>query len=138
MMLIQTLCRKAPSASLIMAATGSVCPKKKAAVARASVSGSEAQLLLPFPACQARPARLAAKAIMLTLKTICSALNFLWDAGQHCTSVEMQAIEMASAALKFTTARRRNGRLTDILPLIPGSLTFIREVAAARASTARV
>ena len=51
--------------------------------------------------------------------------------------VETQAITAASAALRLTTAVSRNGKLTDMLPLIPGSLTFIRDVTAASPSTAR-
>src|SRR5579872_4377379 len=40
-------------------------------------------------------------------------------------------------ALKFTTAISRKGRFTDILPLMPGSLTFMRELAADSANRAR-
>src|SRR5271168_507884 len=108
MMFNQTVCRNAPSASLMMPATGSVCPRKKAAVANANIKGTDVQLLPA--ACQARVATLEAKAIILTLNNICSGLNLLGDVGQHCTKVEMHAIETASAALRFTTARSRNGR----------------------------
>ena len=52
-------------------------------------------------------------------------------------AVETQAISTASAALKFTTAVSRNGRFIDMLPLMPGSLTFIFEVTAANPSTAK-
>src|SRR5271157_2425724 len=65
---------------------------------------------------------------MLTLNAICCGLNFAFFRGQHCTAVETQVTTMASAALRFTIAVSRNGRLTDMLPLIPGNLTFIREV----------
>src|ERR1051326_6015516 len=77
-----------------------------------------------------------AKAIMLRLNAICCGLNFAFLRGQHCTAVEMHATRTASAALRFTTAVSRNGRFIDMLPLIPGSFTFIREVAAASARTA--
>ncbi len=82
------------------------------------------------------PARQLDSAIMLTLNAICSGLNLPFFCGQHCTTVEIQVIATASAALRFTTAVNRKGRLTDMLPLIPGSLTFIREVAVAIARTA--
>ena len=73
---------------------------------------------------------------MLRLKAICCGLNLEFFRGQHCTAVEMQAITAASTALRLTAAVNRNGRLTDIVPLIPGSFTFIREVIAASARTA--
>ncbi len=106
------------------------------------MSGSESQADLPQadlpsqPAFQIKQAMLAANAIMLTLNNICSGRNFLPDFGQHCTTVERQAIETASRALRFTTAISRKGRLTDMLPSMPGSLIFIFEVAAASASMA--
>ena len=74
---------------------------------------------------------------MLTLNAICCGLNFAFFRGQHCTAVETQVITTASAALRFTTAVSRNGRFTDMLPLIPGSFTFIRDVTAASTRTAR-
>ena len=89
------------------------------------------------PAFQIKFAMLVANAIMLTLNSICSGLNFRSGCGQHCTTVDRQAIKTASTALRFTTAISRNGRLTDMLPSMPGSLTFMRDVAAASASTAR-
>src|SRR5580700_597972 len=145
-MLSQTRRMAVPSASLMMPATGAVCPTKNAAVAEASMSGSEAQVdpqgdlpqadLPSQPAFQITLAMLAANAIMLTLNSICSGLNFLPDFGQHCTTVERPAIDTASSALRFTTAMSRKGRLTDMLPSMPGSLIFIREVAAASISTA--
>jgi len=55
--------------SLMMAATGTVCPKKKAAVVADSVTDKDDQLALPSqPAFQSKFAMLAANAIMLTLK----------------------------------------------------------------------
>src|SRR5271155_4437836 len=141
-MLSQTRRMAVPSASLMMPATGAVCPTKNAAVAEASMSGSEAQAELPQaelpsqPALQIKLAMLAANAIMLTLNSICSGRNLLPDFGQHCTTVERQAIETASSALRFTTAISRKGRLTDMVPSMPGSLIFIFEVAAASASMA--
>src|SRR5271157_2921627 len=83
-----------------------------------------------------RLARQLANVIMLTLNAICCGLNLAFFRGQHCTTVETQVTTMASAALRFTIAVSRNGRLTDMLPLIPGNLTFIREVTAASARTA--
>src|SRR5271154_4036447 len=142
-MLSQTRRMAVPSASLMMPATGAVCPTKNAAVAEASMSGSEAQAELPQaelpsqPAFQIKLAMLAANAIMLTLNSICSARNLLPDFGQHCTTVDRQAMETASSALRFTTAISRKGRFTDIVPSTPGSLIFIFEVAAASASMAR-
>src|ERR1700722_17468142 len=134
-MLSQTRRMAEPSASLRMPATGAVCPRKKAAVAEARISGSEAHAPLPSqPAFQIRLAALVANAIMLTLNTICSGLNVLPDFGQHCTIVDAHAIRTASSALRFTTAISRNGRFTDMLPSIPGSLIFMREVAADSAS----
>src|SRR5208282_5293497 len=130
-MLTQTLRRAAPSANLMIPATGIVCPSRNAEVAKASISGSDAQTFADPLACQARTARSVAKAIMLTLNNICSGLNLLPGFGQHCTTVDTHATRTASTALRFATANSRNGRLTDMLPLIPGSLTFIREVAAA-------
>src|SRR5271156_6690618 len=136
-MLSQTRRMAVPSASLMMPATGAVCPTRNAAVAEASVSGSEAQADLPSqPEFQIKLAMLAANAIMLTLNSICSGLNLLPNLGQHCTTVDTHAIKTASTALKFTTAINRNGRLTDMLPSIPGSFIFIREVTAASARTA--
>src|SRR5271156_2558793 len=133
-MLSQTRRMAVPSASLMMPATGAVCPTRNAAVAEASVSGSEAQADLPSqPAFQIKLAMLAANAIMLTLNSICSARNLLPDFGQHCTTVDRQAMETASSALRFTTAISRKGRFTDIVPSTPGSLIFIFEVAAASA-----
>ena len=79
---------------------------------------------------------LDAEAIMLTLNSICTGLNLLGGFGQHCTSVETQPMATASTALRLTTAISRNGMFTDMLPLIPGSFTFILEVAAASAATA--
>src|ERR1700689_2404021 len=146
-MLSQTRRMAVPSASFMMPATGAVCPTKNVAVAQASMSGSEAhahpshgdlpQADLPSQfAFQIKLAMLAAKAIMLTLNSICSGLNFLPAFGQHCATVERHAIETASSALRFTTAISRKGRLTDMLPSMPGNLIFIREVAAASVSTA--
>src|SRR5580693_1131773 len=136
-MLSQTRRMAVPSASLMMPATGAVWPTKNVAVAEASISGSEAQADLPSqPAFQIKLAMLAANAIMLTLNSICSGRNLLPDFGQHCTTVETQAIETASSALRFTTAISRNGRLTDMVPSMPGSLIFIFEVAAASVSMA--
>ena len=124
--------------SLRMPATGTVCPRKKAAVVADKVSGRDDQLALPNQlAFQTKFAMLAANAIMLTLNNICSGLNFLSGCGQHCTTVAMPAIKTASTALRLTTAIKRNGRLTDMLPSIPGNFTFIRDVAAASASEAR-
>src|SRR5208282_1041995 len=68
---------------------------------------------------------------------ICSGLYLLPDLGQHCTTVDRQAMKTASSALRFTIAIRRKGRLSDMLPSISGSLTFICEVTAASASKAR-
>src|SRR6202162_3022752 len=128
----------APSATLMMPATGAVCPRKKAAVAEASIRGSDAHAaLFSQPAFQIRFAMLVANAIMLTLNNICSGLNFLSACGQHCTTVDMPAIKTASTALRLTTAIKRNGRLTDMLPSIPGNFTFIRDVADASASEDR-
>src|SRR5271168_4128385 len=136
-MLSQTRRMAAPSASLMMPATGAVCPTKKAAVAEASISGSEAHADFPSqPAFQIMFAMQVANAIMLTLNSICSGLNLLPDFGQHCTTVDTQAMKTASSALRFTTAISKKGRLTDMLPSMPGSLILIREVAAANASTA--
>ena len=89
------------------------------------------------PAFQIRFAMLVANAIMLTLNSICCGLNLPLCCGQHCTTVDTHAIKTASTALRFTTAISRNGRLTDMLPSIPGSLIFMREVAAASARTAK-
>src|SRR5580700_9035460 len=98
-MLSHTRRMAAPSASLMMPATGAVCPRKKAAVAEASMSGSDAHAALPSqPAFQIKLAMLVANAIMLTLNSICSGLNLPLDFGQHCTMVETHAIETASSA----------------------------------------
>src|SRR5262252_1764203 len=48
-----------------------------------------------------------------------------------------QAMRIDSVALSLVTASIRNGRFTDMLPLIPGIVTFIREVAVAMASNVR-
>src|SRR5580658_177432 len=148
-MLSHTRRMAVPSASLMMPATGAVCPTRNAAVAEASMSGSEAHAELPQaelphadlpsqPAFQIKLAMLAANAIMLTLNSICSGRNLLRDFGQHCTTVERQAIATASSALRFTTAISRKGRLTDMVPSMPGILIFIFDVAAASASMASV
>src|SRR5215469_10591460 len=73
---------------------------------------------------------------MLRLNVICCALNFALFRGQHCTAVDTQLTSTASALLRFTAAVSRNGRFTDILPLMPGNFAFMREVAIARARTA--
>ena len=100
-------------------------------------SAVDAHVVFPSQAAfQVRLAILVAKAIMLTLNTICSGLNLLPNLGQHCTTVETHAMNIASTALKFTTAIIKNGRLTDMFPSIPGSLIFMRDVAAANNSTA--
>ena len=75
---------------------------------------------------------------MLRLNVICCGLNFALFRGQHCTTVEMQVIATASAELRLTTAVSRNGKFTDMLPSIPGSFTFMRDVVAASAITASV
>src|SRR5271165_973504 len=104
-MLSHTRRMAAPSASLMMPATGAVCPTKNAAVAEASIRGSDAHAVFPSqPAFQIRLAMLVANAIMLTLNSICSGLNLPPDFGQHCTTVDRHAIEIASSALRFTTA----------------------------------
>src|SRR2546423_1672255 len=92
----------APSATLMMPATGAVCPRKKAAVAEASISGSDAQAVVPtHPGFEVRLATLAANAIMLTLTSICSGRNFGCGFGQHCTS----QVPAGAAALQ----RRHDG-----------------------------
>src|SRR5215831_4419815 len=78
-----------------------------------------------------------AKDIMLMLNVICCGLNFAPFRGQHCTAVETHVMSTASAALRLTAAVSRNGKFTDMLPLMPGNFTFIREVAAANPRTAR-
>src|SRR5580698_763481 len=118
-------------------ARGTVCPRKKTAVVAARTTGKDAQLALASqPAFQKRLAMLVANASMLTLNSIWSGRNLPLDCGQHCTTVEKDAMRTASAALTLNTAISRNGRLTDMLPSIPGSFTLMREVAAASASTA--
>src|SRR5258708_37343307 len=107
-------------------ANGGVWPTKKAEVAEASLSGSEAQAALPSqPAFQIRLAMLVAKAIMLTLNSICSGLNLPVSFGQHCTTVEILAIRTASTTLRFTTALSRHARFTDMLTSCPDSLLFV-------------
>lgn len=71
-------------------------------------------------------------AMLQTLKIAWAALNFCVARGRHCTNVERHATAMASAALISATATRMKGRLTDIFPVSPGSLTFKR---AARLAT---
>src|SRR5260370_15890991 len=81
-------------------------------------------------------ARLAANPMMLTLNSICSDLNLLRGLGRLCSTVDRHAIAVAAAALRLIAAINKNGRLTDMFPEMPGSLTFILEVAAANASSA--
>src|ERR1700740_3405941 len=120
-----------------MPATGAVCPRNNVAVASPSPRGFEVHPSLEdHCAWNIRLARQVANAIMLTLNAICSSLNFASCRGQHCTMVETHVIATASVALRFIIAVSRKGRFTDILPLIPGNLTFIRDVAAASARTA--
>src|SRR5277367_2663023 len=127
-----------PSLAATMEATGAVCPRNKVTVASTSPRVLELQgIARNQPAWNTRLARQAAKAIMLTLNDICCGLNFAFFFGQHCTAVETQVTAIASAALRFTTAVNRNGRLTDMFPLTPGSFTFIRDVTAASARTDR-
>src|SRR5579863_5966330 len=121
-----------------MPETGAVWPRNKVAVANANSRVLELQgMWFNHWAWNIRLAIELAKLIMLRLNAICCGLNFAFFRGQHCTVVATQVMKNASTALKFTTAVSRNGRLTDILPLIPGSLAFMREVAAAKASTAK-
>src|ERR1700676_2667128 len=137
-MLTQTRRIAVPCVSLMMAATGTVCPRKNAAVVVESVSARDAELALDSHlAFQMRVAILAANDIMLTLNTTCSGFHLPPDFGQHCTAVDTDAIKIASTELRLTTAISRNGRLTDMLPSIPGSLTFMRDVAAASPNRAR-
>src|SRR5580704_9991062 len=120
-----------------MPATGAVCPRNKVAVANANPIVLELQgSSRSHSECNSRLATQLARAIMLRLNAICCGLNFASFRGQHCTAVEMHATTIAYAALRLTTATRRNGRLTDMLPLMPGSFTFIRDVTAARIRTA--
>src|SRR5579859_366204 len=121
-----------------MPATGAVWPRNNVAVANANPRVLELQGML-FNQCawNIRAAIEVAKVIMLRLNAICCGLSFAFFRGQHCTVVAAHVITNASTALKFTAAVSRNGRFMDILPLIPGSFAFMREVAAARASTAK-
>src|SRR5579864_481982 len=120
-----------------MHATGPVCPRNRVAVATVRLTVVEYHCIACSDcACEARLARHVANAIMLMLNVICCRLTFVPLRGQHCTAVETQATITASTPLKLATAVSRNGRLTDMLPFTPGSFTFIRDVTAARASTA--
>src|SRR4051812_32350604 len=126
-----------PSVSATIPATGAVCPRNNAADARSRLNtpcNEVVELGIQF-ACASRLAIAVAKAIMLRLNVICCRLNFLFLFGQHCRTVEAHVISTTSAALRFTMALNRNGKFTDMLPSIPGSLTFIREVADARVNT---
>src|SRR6516164_6656372 len=94
-----------------MPATGTVCPRNRAMVAKASPMVEECHSIgLRDAAWKIRLAADVAKAIMLRLKAICCGLNFAFFRGQHCTVVEMQVITIASTALRFTAAVSRNGR----------------------------
>jgi hypothetical protein len=66
----------------------------------------------------------AAIAMVLTLNNTCTGLNLAPALGRHCTKVEVQAMISASAGLNWACAIRMNGRLTDILPISPGSFKF--------------
>src|SRR6516162_999935 len=110
-----------------MPATGTVCPRNMVAVASTRPRGFVCQIGLSEPAWNIRLAVELANAIMLRLNSVCCGLNFALFRGQHCTAVEAQAIATASAELRLTTAVKRNGRFIDMLPLIPGSFTFIRD-----------
>src|ERR1700750_1472518 len=115
----------------MIAATEAVCPKNRVVVASVSPKGLKPDCALVQLAWNIKLARPLAKTIMLRLKAICCGLNFVSFRGQHCVAVETKAISKASAALRLATAVSRNGRLTDMLPLIPGNLTFIRDVTTA-------
>src|SRR6267378_6781198 len=133
-MLSQVRRKRPPSVRATIAATGAVCPAKKTAAVSASNTGSDAHAAwICELACHNRLARLAANPIMLTLNSICSGLNLLPGLGRLCIAVERHAIVVASTALRLIAAINRNGRLTDMFPVMPGSLTFILEVAAASA-----
>src|SRR3954469_10211735 len=125
-----------PSVTATMPATGAVCPRNKARVAKTSPKGDDCpSVVLCETLWKMRLAEELAKAIMLRLNAICCGLKLAFFRGQHCTVVEMHVMTRASTALRFIAAVSRNGKLTDMLPLMPGSFTFIRDVVAASART---
>src|SRR4051794_5504170 len=126
-----------PSVSATIPATAAVCPRNNAVDAKSRLNtpcNEVVELGIQF-ACPSRLAIAVAKAIMLRLNVICCRLTFVFLRGQHCRTVEAHVIRTASAALRLTMALNRNGKFTDMLPLMPGSLTFIREDADAKANT---
>src|SRR5262249_7903410 len=59
-----------------------------------------------------------------TLNAAWTELNFLLAFGRHCTRFDVQPITSASSKPICAIAIRTKGRLTDILPVRPGSLTL--------------
>src|SRR5262249_25192468 len=65
-----------------------------------------------------------ANAMVPKLKMICTRLNFCFALGRHWTRLEMHPTNKASSNPICATEMRIKGRLTDMLPVIPGNFTF--------------
>src|ERR1700757_561180 len=72
---------------------------------------------------------------MLTLNSTRTGFTLLPSFGNVCMTAQAQAITIDSVALRVITDNSRNGRFTDMLPLIAGRLTFIREVGTAASNS---
>src|SRR5215510_2622277 len=107
--------------------TGTVCPRNSVQAPRVNAKVFEFHCnCLSHPAWKIWLADAVAKTIMPRLNVICDRLRLVFLRGQHCTAADTQVITTDSAALRFATATSKNGKFKDMLPLIPGSFTFIR------------
>src|SRR5258708_8418652 len=73
---------------------------------------------------------------MLTLNNTRTGISLPPSFGSVCMIAQAQAIRMDSVALSVITDISRNGRFTDMFPVTPGMVTFIREVPTAASSRA--
>src|SRR5215472_10288171 len=106
-------------------ATATVFTRKKPAVAMASRSGVEETKAASCEDWKINRVAYTARAMVQKLKAIWTAFNFFFVPGRHWIRLEIHPTSKASSRPICVTATRINGRLTDMLPVIPGNLTFI-------------
>src|SRR6266850_8007148 len=124
-----------PSVNATTTETGRVCPRNNVAVLTAINRGAETQLSrFSIWRWNSRLAAPQENTIMLTLNSTRTGLTLLPSFGRVCMIAQAQAIRIDSVALSMITDNNRNGRLTDMFPLMPGMVTFIRDVPTAATS----
>ena len=62
--------------------------------------------------------------VFATLKTTWNSLGRCFDFQRHCTTVPTQPIIKVSGAFKSAMPMNTNRKQTDMVPRIPGRLTF--------------